>query len=336
VRAILCLGLAGYLNTNYPRGLGAVITQRPARYAVIDIGTNSVKFNLGERTATGSWKTLTDRAEITRLGEHLGTNAAISSAATDRTAVAIAGMVEEAQAAGALAIVAVGTAGLRIADNRADVISTIKEQTGISVDVVSGAEESRLAYVAVQSSLGLGSETLVVFDTGGGSSQFTFGESTHVDERFSVKVGAVRYTEEFGLANSVSDVDLRAAMSSISADLSALDNRPGPDALVGMGGAVTNIAAVSLSMATYDPDVIQGMTLDRAEVDRQIEMYCSMDVEDRRTVVGLQANRAEVILAGTLIVATIMDKLAQQSMTVSDRGLRHGLIVERFHARLVD
>jgi exopolyphosphatase/guanosine-5'-triphosphate,3'-diphosphate pyrophosphatase len=151
-----------------------------------------------------------------------------------------------------------------------------------------------------------------------------------------VNVGAVRFTEEFGLDESVSDSTLRAAMSSISASLHSLDNHPHADALVGMGGAITNIAAVSRSMAVYDPDVIQGATLDRAEIDRQIEMYGSMDAGDRRSIVGLQPNRAEVILAGACIARTIMDKLGQQSMTVSDRGLRHGLIVERFGARLVD
>jgi exopolyphosphatase/guanosine-5'-triphosphate,3'-diphosphate pyrophosphatase len=134
----------------------------------------------------------------------------------------------------------------------------------------------------------------------------------------------------------VSDTRLRAASAAIAADLSKLDDRTVPEALVGMGGAVTNIAAVSSSMVEYDPDAIQGAVLNREEVDRQIEMYRTMDTSTRRNIVGLQANRAEVILAGALIVRTIMDKLAQRSMTVSDRGLRHGLTVERFGAQLTD
>jgi exopolyphosphatase/guanosine-5'-triphosphate,3'-diphosphate pyrophosphatase len=334
LRAVHDLGLAGYLNTNYPQGLGDVIGHRPARYAVIDVGTNSVKFNLGERTDDSSWRTFTDRAEATRLGEDLGKNGVIVPVAADRTATAIAGMVDEATVAGALAIVAIGTAGLRIADNSEEVVATFKERAGVTVDVISGPEESRLAYVAVQATVGLGPESLVVFDTGGGSSQFTFGEGSYVEERFSVNVGAVRYADRFGLTGFVSDSDLRSAIASISGDLSRLDDRVAPDALVGMGGAVTNIAAVSLSMAEYDPDAIQGTVLDVVEIDRQIEMYRSMGLEERRSIVGLQANRAEVILAGVCIVRMIMDKLGQRSMTVSDRGLRHGLIVERFGARL--
>jgi exopolyphosphatase / guanosine-5'-triphosphate,3'-diphosphate pyrophosphatase len=109
-----------------------------------------------------------------------------------------------------------------------------------------------------------------------------------------------------------------------------LDGRPPPDALVGMGGAVTNITAVQLGLATYDPDAVQGAVLDRAELDRQIERYRARDAEARRAIVGLQPKRAEVILAGACIVRTVMEKLGQQTLTVSDRGLRHGLLVDRF------
>jgi exopolyphosphatase / guanosine-5'-triphosphate,3'-diphosphate pyrophosphatase len=120
------------------------------------------------------------------------------------------------------------------------------------------------------------------------------------------------------------------ALSAIAADLARLDGRPPPDALVGMGGAVTNITAVQLELATYDPDAVQGAVLDRAELDRQIERYRTHDAEARRAIVGLQPKRAEVILAGACIVRTVMEKLGQQALTVSDRGLRHGLLLDRF------
>jgi exopolyphosphatase/guanosine-5'-triphosphate,3'-diphosphate pyrophosphatase len=85
-------------------------------------------------------------------------------------------------------------------------------------------------------------------------------------------------------------------------------------------------------MADYDPDVVQGTVLDRAEIDRQIELYRSRDAEARRGIVGLQPKRADVILAGACVVRTVMDKLGAQELTVSDRGLRHGVLVDRFGA----
>ena len=101
------------------------------------------------------------------------------------------------------------------------------------------------------------------------------------------------------------------ALAAIAADLSRIDGLPVPDALVGMGGAITNITAVAHGLVDYDPDIVQGSVLEGTEVDRQIELYRSCDTETRRAIVGLQPKRADVILAGACIVRTVMDKLDQ-------------------------
>jgi exopolyphosphatase/guanosine-5'-triphosphate,3'-diphosphate pyrophosphatase len=328
--AVRQVGLSGFVNTSYPRGLQAMVEGWGPRYAVIDVGTNSVKFHVAERQADGSWRPIVDRAEITRLGEGLEEAGEIIPEALERTIVAIHDMVDEAKREGAQAIAAVGTAGLRIARNSADVLASVRRRTGVDIDVISGEDESRLAYLAAQSGLGVAKGTVVVFDTGGGSSQFTFGEGARVDERFSVDVGAVRFTEQFGLDKSVSAEVVERALEAIGADLDRLDGRPRPEAVVGMGGAVTNMAAVKHGLTTYDPDVVQGTVLDVGELERQITMYRERDADGRRQIAGLQPKRAEVILAGALVVRTVLRKLDQSSLTVSDRGLRHGVLAERF------
>jgi exopolyphosphatase / guanosine-5'-triphosphate,3'-diphosphate pyrophosphatase len=198
------------------------------------------------------------------------------------------------------------------------------------VEVVSGEEESRLAYLAVSAGVGLSDGEVVVFDTGGGSTQFTFGHGGEVDDRYSVNVGAVSYTERFGLDEAVSDDVIDETRRALSDDLARLDERGTPNALVGMGGAITNLTAVSLSLDPYDPDVVQGATVSLEEVERQIATYQKLGQQERRTIVGLQPNRAPVILAGAIIVAAVMGKLGKDTLVVSDRGLRHGLIRERF------
>jgi exopolyphosphatase / guanosine-5'-triphosphate,3'-diphosphate pyrophosphatase len=332
VSAVRGVGLGSHVNTSYPRGLAALMYDGPPRYAVIDVGTNSVKFHVGERDAGGRWRTIVDRAEVTRLGEGLGDGGAILTEPLERTVAAIAGMVEEARHNRVQATAAVGTAGLRMARNRDQVIATIRARTGITVEVITGDEESRLDYLAVRSGLGTQEGSLVVFDTGGGSSQFTFGHGLRVEERFSVQVGAVRYTERFGLSDVVEPGVVEDARAAISADLARLNGRPRPDALVAMGGAVTNITAVKLALASYDADLVHGAVLDQTEIDRQIELYRSRDAESRRLIVGLQPKRAEVILAGACIVRTVMEKLGRQTLTVSDRGIRHALLLDRFGA----
>src|SRR5580693_6164395 len=300
------------------------------RYAVIDIGTNSVKFNISERRDDGTWLTIVDRAEITRLGEGLEKTGDIGSDAMERTVSAICAMVEEARKTDVAKIAAVGTMGMRTARNSQQFIDAVEQRCGVKIEVISGDEEGRLAYIAVKSGLGLAEGSLAIFDTGGGSSQFTFGHGAVVHERFSVNVGAVRYTEKYGLPGVVSSDQLQSALSAIAADLARLDGRASPDALVGMGGAITNIAAVKHSLAKYDPNVIQGSVIERGEVGRQIELYRTKSLDDRRTIIGLQPKRADVILAGVCIVKTVMDKLQKDTLSVSDRGLRHGLLIDRF------
>jgi exopolyphosphatase / guanosine-5'-triphosphate,3'-diphosphate pyrophosphatase len=300
------------------------------RYAVIDIGTNSVKFNISERCEDGSWRTITDRAEITRLGEGLAESGAIGSDAMERTIAAITAMAGEARKNDVAAIAAVGTMGMRMARNSQQFIDAVEQRSGIKIEIISGDEEGRLAYIAVQAGLGLADGALVIFDTGGGSSQFTFGRGSEVQERFSVNVGAVRYTEKFGLSQVVPAQQLQAVLKAIAADLACLDDRASPDTLVGMGGAITNMAAVKHKLARYDPDVIQGSVIERTEVERQIELYSARSPEERRSVVGLQPKRADVILAGACIVKTVMEKLGKDALSVSDRGLRQGLLIDRF------
>ncbi len=324
------LGLDTRQNTSFPRGLKQLLGFGAGRYAVVDVGTNSVKFHIGERSADGAWTTVVDRSEVTRLGEGLDETGELQPEPMARTADAIAGMAAEAKEQGVLAIAAVGTAGLRIAKNSAAFVDEVRERCGVEIEVIPGEEEARLAYVATTAALGLGSGSLVVFDTGGGSSQFTFGHGGHVDERFSVDVGAVRFTEQFRLDGAVSEDVVAQACAAIGADLSRLDGRPVPEALVAMGGAVTNLAAVKHELAAYDSEVVQGTVLDRAEIDRQIDLYRTRTADERREIAGLQPKRAEVILAGACVVRTVMDKLGKDALTVSDRGLRHGLIVERF------
>ena len=329
------LGLGARPNLNYGRGLVVLLGLDAPRCAVIDVGTNSVKFHVGERGEDGSWRTVVDRAEVTRLGDGLSDGGRLAPAAVERTVAAIADMADEARQQRAVAVVAVGTAGLRMAADRDEFVAAVRTRCGVVVETISGEEEARLAARAATVGLA-GPGPLVVFDTGGGSSQFTFGHDDVVVEQFSVPVGAVRLTERFGLADAVSVEVLAEVADEIGAGFSRLDGRTAEGLLIGMGGAVTNLAAVRHGLTDYDPEVVHGTVLDRDEIDRQIDLYRSRDADARRRdVVGLQPSRAEVILAGACVVRAVLDALDTQSLTVSDRGLRHGVLVDRFGARRV-
>ncbi|MFL6857539.1 MAG: hypothetical protein ACJ8EB_06465 [Allosphingosinicella sp.] len=330
--AVEALGLSGYANTSFPTVLKTLVEREAVRFAVIDVGTNSVKLHIGAHGSDGGWTPLADRAVVTRLGEGMAATGRIGKVPLERTAAAVAALAERARRAGVRAIAAVGTAALRTAANGAQAAEAIRARSGLAVEIVSGEEEARLAYLATVAGLGAAIGTRVVFDTGGGSSQFTFGEGEEVKERFSLPVGAARYTERFGLDKAVGQDVVDSALAAIAADFARLDGRKPPEAVVGMGGAATNLAAVALRLAPYDPEKVRGAVIGADEIDRQIALYRSMGAEARRSIIGLQPERAESILAGACIVRTILARLGAASFAVSDRGLRHGFIAERFGA----
>ena len=209
------LGLTGRRNVNVARGIKTLLGFGAQRDAVIDIGTNSVKFFVGEVRADRTVETVVERAEVTRLGEGLEASGQLSDDAIKRTIDAIAAMRDEAQREHAAATAIVGTAGLRSATNRAAFDAALKQRCDATVEIIPGDEEARVAYVAAVSSLPLPGGRLVVFDSGGGSTQFTFGQGTQVDDRFSLNVGAVRVSERYGLTNAVTDDALASALGDI-------------------------------------------------------------------------------------------------------------------------
>ena len=139
--------------------------------------------------------TVVDRAEVTRLGEGLAEHQRFEAAPIERTVAAIAGMADEAQREGVVATAAVDAAGMRRAANSAEFVDAVRARTGIEIEVISGADEARLAYRALRAGLPVGAGPLVAFDSGGGSTQFTFAEGDRVAEQFSLDVGAVNVTE---------------------------------------------------------------------------------------------------------------------------------------------
>ena len=156
---------------------------------------------------------------VTRLGEGLAEAGGLTPTAMRRTVDAIVGLVEDARRGGPVDIVAVGTAGLRRLPNRDDFVAEVFARCGVAVEVISGRDEARLAYLAATSGLRTTGNALLVFDSGGGSSQFTWGSSGRIDEQFSLDVGAVRFAERFGLAQAVPRDTVAGALAAITADL---------------------------------------------------------------------------------------------------------------------
>lgn len=301
------------------------------RKAIIDVGTNSIKFCLAEETGNGSYNVLKDANDIARLGEGLKETGLIGPEPLERNAQSVANFAAEAKAAGADEVVAVGTMALRTAKNAAAFIARVKELCGVELKVLSGEEEAQNSYVAVMSGIsGAADADLVTMDTGGGSTEFVFGTAGKIVRKFSLNVGAVRFTEKYLSQMPVAPEKLAEAQAEIKKELSEGGVSGPVKFLVGMGGTVTSMASVKHKMAKYDPDVIQGSKLTLDDINAQIADYAAKTLDQRREIVGLQPKRADVILAGACIVRAVMELTGVSELTVSDRGLRHGLMYELF------
>ncbi len=300
-----------------------------ARYSILDIGTNSIKFYLTE-IIDGKLATIIDTNNISRLGEGLQKTGKLSEEAMQRNIDALAEFLKLAKDNNSDEVIAVGTMCLRSASNAIDFINRVDKELGLKIEVIDGKEEARLSYLAVLSTLKKHDSNVVVFDTGGGSTEFIFGKGRELLNRISLNIGAVQPTEKFLHSDPVKIEELKNMLDYIADFFRKNNLDQKAEYLIGIGGTVTTMGAVKHNMTTYDPTIIQGSKLTLEEVNRQMDMYTQKTVEARKLIAGLQPKRADVILAGAGIVKTILESFKLEVLTISDRGLRHGLLFDRF------
>lgn len=300
------------------------------RYAVMDIGTNAIKFNIAQKTPDGKWKTILDKAEVTRLGEGLNRTGKISPEAMERNFSVIDEMIAIAQQNQVDQVFAIGTMALRTASNANDFINHIKIKFGIPVEIISGDEEARLSFLAVRSSLDIRQGNFLIFDIGGGSTEFISGTDGQIQNKTSLTIGVVRLTEDILISDPVKQQECDAANKIIQNTFSAIAVMNPVDRLIGVGATLTTLGAMKMEMAHYDPEIIHGQTLSRSDVDQLLSQLQSKTIAERKKIVGLEPRRADVIFAGAMIVSNIMKKIKAAEVIISDRGVRHGFLIDRF------
>ncbi len=299
-------------------------------YATIDVGSNSVLLHIAAKNEQGYWEPVMDKVEVTRLGEELQATGFLKHGAMSRTARALKSFMALINKQGVAQVAAVGTMCLRVAKNAGDFLQQIKDECGLTIEVISGEEEARLSYLAVKSGIGLSEGRLVIFNVGGGSTEFIFAKGEYIERKFSINIGATGLTEKYLISNPVTEEELATMLNAIRTTFAKFETDGNVDTLIGIGGTMTTMGAVLHKLSVYDPDVIQGCVMRLAEVERQLELYRSKTIKERKAIVGLQPGRADVILAGVGIVWMVLKKFGADVVTISDRGVRHGLLVDRF------
>jgi exopolyphosphatase/guanosine-5'-triphosphate,3'-diphosphate pyrophosphatase len=248
------------------------------------------------------------------------------------TVAAIEAFVREAKAHDAGHVVVSATSAARDAVNGREFIELAQARAGVTVEILSGDEEARLSFASAHADFG-GTQPLVVLDIGGGSTEFIFGDTTgHITYRHSFDVGSVRLTERVVKHDPPAPDELAAIEALLRETFAGLPELPKNALLVGVAGTATTVAAIARSVEPYDPRKVHGAQLTRAEIVETVTRLEQLPLALRRAVPGLQPKRADVVVAGAMILVAAVDRLQVPTCTVSDRGLRWGLLADRFGA----
>ena len=299
------------------------------KVAAIDIGTNTVLLLVAEKDDRGELRAVREEATITRLGEGVDKTQKLAPAAIARTHACLLQYATIVRELGAERVAVVGTSAMRDAGGGEEVRAKVRELFGVEARTISGEEEARLTFAGALSGLGA-SGKVAVFDIGGGSTEVVVGEGGSVSASHSFDVGSVRLTER----HVRSDPPTRAEANAMTADAKrAFESEPrlfeaargAAQAPIGIAGTVTTLAAVALGLEPYDGARVHGHVMSTSDVRAVVDRLAALPLEERRAVRGLEPKRADVIVAGGLVVLAALEALGAPAMRVSDRGVRWGL-----------
>jgi exopolyphosphatase / guanosine-5'-triphosphate,3'-diphosphate pyrophosphatase len=298
-----------------------------AKIAAIDIGSNTLRLLIAEKIEQQFQPLFRDR-EIVRLGRNFYPSRMIPSQSLEKAIKVLKRFKLRSDQEGVGALIAVGTGVLREAENLSVLLDKVTRETGITIRIIPGQEEARLMAQGVLSQFPPAPGKTVIFDIGGGSTEFVFIKDNHQENRISLPLGTVRMTEKY-LLNDPPNPGESDALRKYCRNI-LRKNAPKNDrvnTLIGTAGTVTTLAAIAKNLIDYDPDLISGTALTKDYLSELSKKILAAPLKQRSKWAGLEPKRADIIPAGILLVLEILDHFSQKAILVSDAGLLEGLIL---------
>ena len=301
--------------------------------AFMDLGTNSARLLVVRLNPNFSYTVLTRQKEVIRLGEGEFAENLLTPEAIERTVVVISRFAEIARTFGSSDILAVATSATREAKNRNELISRIRTEAGVEMNVISGPEEARLIWLGVSSGVVLDDQNALFIDIGGGSTEIIIGDQTRASLLRSLKLGAIRTTNTFippDLTGPIPDQVIQAIRFHIRDQATHVVRQIKEqhfNRVFGSSGTIITIEAVAAALKDLPSPHQQGIVT-IPELSQVVRFLCSLSLKDRRNVPGLNPDRADIIIAGALILESLLEMTGAPAIEVSSRSLRDGLIVD--------
>jgi exopolyphosphatase/guanosine-5'-triphosphate,3'-diphosphate pyrophosphatase len=293
---------------------------------VIDIGSNSGRVLVARVRGAAHLDVLGDARSPLRLVRDVARAGSLSSETIERTLGIVRGFVAVAASSGAESTVAVATAAVREANNGEELIQRTRHELGIPVDIANGEEEARYGFLGAVHAIPM--QDGIVLDVGGGSLQLIHFRGRRLQRSWSLPLGALRLSDRFLKSDPPTRGEMRALRDHVFTTLEKAGIRPlqPGERMIGTGGSIRNLGKIDRRMLSEYPITrLHGYVVDRRRVDGIVSLLSGSSASSRVEIPGLNADRADSIVGGALVVQGVMDRLRAQELTVAGYGMREGI-----------
>jgi exopolyphosphatase/guanosine-5'-triphosphate,3'-diphosphate pyrophosphatase len=301
------------------------------KIAAIDIGTNSVHMIVVRVRPDFSFEVIDREKEMVRLGAGGLDGRALTAGAMHAALQALGKFRRLADSYGVDEIVAGATSATREAENGGDFLHAIVEQTGIRARVITGPEEARLIHLAAAYGIDLGGGAGVVIDIGGGSTEITFGTATDVKLARSFKIGVIRLTERFVTADPIDPAAERRLVKHVTREVGAhiaQIARRRVARVIGTSGTIVSLGTLAAADGGALAQDVRNLRVPARAIHRLRKKLVAMDQRERLQMPGMDPRRADLSVAGAILIDTMLDLLGVDELTLCDLALREGLVLD--------
>lgn len=299
------------------------------RIGIVDVGSNTARLIVMEYQAFHSFRLVDEVSERLRLIEGIDRDGMLQEKSMQRAIETITMFCDLSRAMGIEQVIGVATSAVRDARNQAAFLDRVEQASGLRLRVLSGEEEAYYGCIGVANSLQI--SDAVVVDIGGGSAEVSLIKDRLPVHSLSIPAGIVRFSERYVRSDPISNQHFRALEAGASQAFAVLDWLPkSADTLVAVGGTARSLARIYQKSINYPIDHVHAYSMKAAHLERIIAIVRNLNQRERERVPGLNANRADVILAGAVLFQQLMKQGGFREMLVSGQGLREGIFYEHF------
>jgi exopolyphosphatase/guanosine-5'-triphosphate,3'-diphosphate pyrophosphatase len=299
------------------------------RIAAIDIGTNSVHMIVCRVGTDLSFEVVDREKDMIRLGAGGLEGRDLPAANIAAALHSLSKFKRLADSHGVDEVVAAATSAVREAKNGGDFVGAAQQELGIRVRVISGTEEARLIHFAAANAVGIGRQSSVVLDVGGGSTEITLGTSARVRLGRSFRLGALRLTERFGKSDPLTERDERRLVRHISREAGAHLRQirtHGFQRVIGSSGTILSLGQLAAGERTEDG--VRNVRVSAKAIRRLRRQLAPLSLDRRLGFPGLDPRRADLAVVGVVLLDTLLRKLNADELTLCDHALREGLVLD--------